>query len=102
MDPSKIREHEKLCHSQIVECLAGIGVDEIVKRGWKGRQSQLIGHVNQEYGLTMIHTKHRIEHTAPCARMSSYMQTALVCAHGDLFWSTLKLDTKKKKRYKAV
>jgi hypothetical protein len=102
MDPDKINKHETYCYSQPVECLAGTGAQEVLKCGWIGKKSQLLGHVNKEHGLTMIHMTQRIEHTVTCVHISDYMQTTLVCAHGDLFWLTLKLDAKNNKRLEVV
>jgi hypothetical protein len=100
--PDKIEEHEDLCILQPVECLAGYGAQKVLKCGWKGKKCDLLGHVKKQHGLTMIQADQPIHFTSPCVYEQDYMHVALICAHAELFWLTLKFDVKNNKRFEAV
>jgi hypothetical protein len=100
--PDKIQQHDMLCQYQPVECLAGYGRQQVRRCGWHGKKFELLGHVSEEHGLTMIHAKQPIMYTTPWIHQVDYTQVTLVCAHGDLFWLTLKFDVKARKRFETV
>ena len=56
--PDKIREFDIVCQYQPVEYLAGYGRQHLARCGRTRTKFELLGHVSEQRGLTVIHAKH--------------------------------------------
>jgi hypothetical protein len=102
MNPDDILEHAHACLYQPVECLAGYGAQHVLTCGWKGKKHDLLGHVRNQHGLTMVHTDQPRLFTPPFVLQYDRMETVLLCAQSELFWFTLKFDVKNNIRHEIL
>jgi len=63
--PDKIREHDIVCQYQPADCVGGYGRQHLARCGWAGRKFELLGHVSEQRGLTLIQRRHSALFSTP-------------------------------------